>query len=220
MASTTSSSAGLSRTASPTCLARVKPGRMYGIHAARSPKHLGDDALAVLAAGDHVGRVRVGVVDVGGGDESVQERLDRGPRHRRIEHAAREVGDHLLVAHLGALDQGLDLVQAQRREVPTLHRRQIGAGALHPQGPQLAPDVVGAEALRRGVPAAVVGDAAIGAEEARREHELVQGGARELPGAGGPKRLDGRRLLGRRAHLFHPLAIVTPAPRSAAIRST
>src|SRR3954468_6416220 len=39
LASTTSFSDGSSRTASPTCLASVKPGRMYGIHAASSPKH-------------------------------------------------------------------------------------------------------------------------------------------------------------------------------------
>src|SRR4051794_12704632 len=39
LASTTSFSAGLPRTASPTCLASVNPGRMYGIHAASSPKH-------------------------------------------------------------------------------------------------------------------------------------------------------------------------------------
>ena len=55
----------------------------------------------------------MGVVDVRRRDEGVQQRLDRGARRGRVQLAAGEVGDHVLVAHLVALHQRQDLVEAQ-----------------------------------------------------------------------------------------------------------
>ena len=48
-------------------------------------------------------------------------------RHRRVELAAREVGDHVLVAHLVALDQRQHLVEPQAGEVLRAHRREVAS---------------------------------------------------------------------------------------------
>ena len=61
----------------------------------------------------------MGVVDVRGRDERVQQRLDRGARRRGVDLAAGEVSDHVLVAHLVALEQRQHLLEPQRREVAT-----------------------------------------------------------------------------------------------------
>jgi hypothetical protein len=130
--------------------------------------------LAVGRPGEHVDAVRVCVVHVRGRHEGVQKRLDRGARHLRVELAAGEVGDHVLVAHLGALHQRQHLVHAQAGEVLGPHRGEVRAGALDPHHVDLAARVVDRPALGGGVAAAEVGHRAVGAQQVRGEHEMVE----------------------------------------------
>jgi hypothetical protein len=130
------------------------------------------EALPVGRPGEHVDAVRVGVVHVRRRHERVQQRLDRGAWHRGVDLAASEVGDHLLVAHLRALHQRQQLVNAQSGEVLRSHRREVAAGALDPHHRHLAAGVVHRGALGRGVAAAEVRDGAVGAQQVRGEHEL------------------------------------------------
>ena len=141
------------------------------------------EALAVGGACQDVDAVRVRVVDVRGGDEGVQQRLDRAARHRRVDLAAREVGDHLLVAHRLARHQWQHLVEAQAGDVAALHRREVASRALDPHDGDLAARVVGRDHLGRGVPAAEVGHRPVGAQQAGREDQPVQ-----LVGGGGRSR--------------------------------
>ena len=147
------------------------------------------------------------------GTNACSKRLDRRARHRGVELAAHEVGDHVLVAHLVALDQRQHLVEAQGREAAAAHRREIAARALDPHDRALDARVIDGRALRGGVAAAEVRDGAIGAQQVRRLHELVEhvaGG----PAVAGPE-VGGRGdQFGRSAH--RP---PVPSARSAAMRS-
>ena len=58
-----------------------------------------DEALAIGGAGQHVDRVRVRMIDAGGGDEGVQQRLDAAARHGWVDLATGKVGDHRGVVH-------------------------------------------------------------------------------------------------------------------------
>jgi hypothetical protein len=174
---------------------------------------LAHEPLAVRGPREHVDPVRVRVVDVRRRDEGVQQRLDRAARHRGVELAAREVGDHLLVAHRVALEQRQHLVELEPREVLPAHRGQVRAGALDPQHRDLAPRVVAGRALRGGVAAAEVGDGTVLAQQVRGEQQLVEQVARrrsargpEVGDVGDQRRLDAHRA-------------TSWASRSAAIRS-
>jgi hypothetical protein len=130
---------GLAATASATSFDSADVGNPDGVRA----EALLGQALAVDRADDRADRVGMGVVDVRRGREGVQQGLDRGARHRRGQLAAREVGDHLLVAHRVALAQWHDLVLAQAGEAARLDRRQVASGPLDPQHGRLAAGVVG-----------------------------------------------------------------------------
>jgi hypothetical protein len=119
-------------------------------------------------------RVGVHVVDVGRGQERVQERLDRGPRRVGLDHAPREVRQHLLVAQRHALAQRQELVQPEAREVAAARRREIGAAALDPDRTALAPEVVALEQLARGVATAVEDERAIRSDQPRARHEPLE----------------------------------------------
>ena len=188
------------------------PGRLVA-------EALGDEPLAVARAGQHVDAVRVRVVHVRSRDERVQQRLDRRARRRRVDLAARQVGDHVLVAHLLALEHREHLVEPQRREVLALHRRQVAARALDPHDVDLAADVIGGGALGRRVAAAEVGDRAVGAEQVRGEQDLAERVAGHLT-AGRPAVVGRRDHLRERRHRPQPPATETVDPRSATIRST
>ena len=147
---------------------------------------LAHQSLTVGRAREHVDAVRMRVVDVRGRDERVQQRLDRAPRHRGIELAAREVGDHVLVAHLLALDQRQHLVEPQAGEVLWPHRGEVAARALDPHDWNLAAGVVDRGALGGRVAAAEVRHRAVGAEQVGGEHELREHVLRG-PAVGGPQ---------------------------------
>ena len=136
----------------------VEPHRLVAERVRREPS-------SVRRGRERDHRVRVRVVDVRRGDEGVQKRLDRRSRLVRPERGAQEVVDHLGVVHLGALAQRQDLVEPEGGEAGGRDRREVCAGALHPQHPRLAPGVVGDGPLRRGVAAALVRERAIGAEQ-------------------------------------------------------
>jgi len=48
--------------------------------------------------------------------ERVQQRLDRGARHHRVELAAREVRDHLLIAHCVTLRKRENVAESKPGE--------------------------------------------------------------------------------------------------------
>jgi len=83
--------------------------------------------LAVDGTDERADRIRVRVVDVRVRHERVQERLDRRARHRPVDLAAREVLDHLLVAHRLALRERQDLVEPQSGEPAGEDRREVAA---------------------------------------------------------------------------------------------
>jgi hypothetical protein len=149
---------------------------------------VGHEALAVGAAGEHVDSVGVRVVHVRRGDEGVQQRLDRAARRRGVELAARQVGDHVLIAHLVALHQRQHLVELERGEVLRPHGGEVGARALDPHDRDLAPGVILRGALGRRVAAAEVRHRAVRAQQVRGLYELIEhGGGRAVVG---PEVLD------------------------------
>ena len=93
----------------------------------------------------------------------MEQRLDRAARRAGVELAAREVGDHLLVAHLVAFKQRQDLSEAQRGEVgvrSTLISRSLPDPFTHIVETS-RPTWSMAGPLRGRVAAAVVGDGAV-----------------------------------------------------------
>ena len=170
-------------------------------------------AFAIGCAGQHVDAVRVRVVHVGRRHERVQQRLYRAARHRRIELTARQVGDHLLVAHLPPLDQREHLVELEPREVLGPHRGEVGTRALDPHHTDLTPGVVSGRALRRRVPTAEVRDRAIRSEQVGGQDELREDVLRGRA-AGGPEVFD---VVDERGHGAHRV-ISCAASRSRAAR--
>ena len=65
--------------------------------------------------------------------ERAVDQLRSGAREMDPKSSGLYLRYHLLVAHLLTREQGLDLLQAQWREVPRGHRRQVAARALHPR---------------------------------------------------------------------------------------
>ena len=182
----------------------------------RVAEALARQPLAVGRSRQHVDAVGMRVVDVRRGHEGVQQRLDRRPRHRRVELAAHEVRDHLLVAHRGPGHQRQHLVEPQRGEAGAAHRREVAARALDPHHRPLDARMVDRGALRGGVSAAEVRDRAVGSEQVRGAHQLVEHIARRAA-VGGPE-VGGRGdQLGGGAHRAPRVA--SSAERSAAIRS-
>jgi hypothetical protein len=180
----------------------------------RIAEALAHEPLAVRGSCQHVDAVGVGVVDVRRRYEGVQQRLDRGAWHRRVELAAREIGNHRLVAHLGALHQRQHLVHTQAGEVLRSHRREVAARALDPHHRDLTARVVDRRALGRRISPAEVRHGPIGAEQMRREHELVEGVGLRCA-AFGPEVVDAVDDRGHRAHR----AISWGVSRSVATRS-
>ena len=192
-------------------LGEREPGTDVGDPRRLVAEALAHEPLAVGAPGEDVDPVRMRVVDVGRRDEGVQQRLDRAARHRGVELAAGEVGDHVLVAHRVALDQRQHLVEPQPGEVLATHRGEVGPRALDPQHRDLAAGVVDRRPLRRRVAAAEVGDGAVRAEQVGGDDQLVEQVAGRA--AGGPEVVD---LVDQRRQGAH--RVISWASRSAATR--
>src|SRR5215468_11114709 len=118
--------------------------------------------------------VRVRVDDRGGGQEAVQERLDGGARARRLLQGMREVVDHLLIAHVLALEQRQHVVHADAGKVLLLDALEIGARSLDAEHADLAAAVVPLRELDRGVAAAPHHERGLGADEPRAVHEKAE----------------------------------------------
>ena len=196
LASTTSLRSGFARAASPTCLDEREAGPDV-----RDPRGRVAEALAAPAARRR--RVPASTLmpsgcvwwTCGAGTNACSSVSIEAARHRGVELAAREVGDHVLVAHLVALDQRQHLVEPQAGEVlarPSSRGREPEP-LTHITG-DLAAGVVDRRALGRRVAAAEVRDRAVGAEQVRGEHELAEHVVvgRRRRRARGPRR--GRRV--------------------------
>ena len=99
------------------------------------PEQVLDDlppALRVRQADDGVG---VRVDDGLRVQEAVEQGLDRRPRRAGLLETAREVVDHLLVAHVVTLEEGEHLGQAHAGEVAARDALEVRAAPLDPQDP-------------------------------------------------------------------------------------
>ena len=115
------------------------------------------------------------VVDVVGRHERVQQRLDRRPRlvgrGRRSAGGTRPSSASSIASRSA---QRQDLVEPEPGEARCRDRRQVGTRALHPEHADLSARVVGDRLLRGRVPAADVGERAVGAEQVRAVDEAVE----------------------------------------------
>ena len=154
--------------------ARLAPGQP----AHRAFKNLGGQRFAVRHGGNRNHCVGVHVVHMGEGQVGVQGRVDAGGARVQVEGAVRQVGHHL-VFKIGApvqLLQRVQFVHVQGAEAVELHRTHVAARALDPQhGGFLAGQQVLLHQLGRGVAAAVVGDAQVGAQQVRAVQQQAGG---------------------------------------------
>jgi hypothetical protein len=100
--------------------------------------------------------------------ETMQRRIDRSGARIEVEGAMQQEADHpVFVLHsLVEPLQGFQLVEIKRGETIELDRPDIAAGTLYPHDADLfAAQRVRFHHLGRGVAAAVIGDALVGAEE-------------------------------------------------------
>jgi len=119
-------------------------------------------------------RVRVGVVDVGGRGEGMQQCFDALARAPRLERRPSQVIDHLLVGHGFTGEKRLDLVQAEQGELRLGDRQDIRAGRFDRQHHHLAPDVVGHAQLGAGVAAENVDDSPVAPEQVAAIDQSVE----------------------------------------------
>ena len=144
-------------------------GHPHGLLAEQVLDHL----AAALGVGQADDRVRVGVNHRLRVEEAVEERLDRRPGRARLLEAAREVVDHLLVAHVVALEEREHLGEAHAGKVPARHALEVRPAALDPQDPDRPAEEVGLGELDRRVSPAPDRERRLGADPARDLHELV-----------------------------------------------
>ena len=172
------------------------------------------DALGQVLLASHLLGADRSVANFGGGNTSAKGRAtDHVGREVDVmwvkgsgsDLATGEVGDHLLVAHLLALEHRQRLIEPQRREVLAPHRRQITPRPLHPHHIDLTTHVIDRAPLRRRVAATEVRHRPIGPEQVRSQQHLLE-------------RIAGELGVGRRDQLHERGHAVTP-PRSAVIRS-
>ncbi len=147
-------------------------------------EYLPGQLLRVLGSRDGDDGVGVDVIDMLVRNEAVQRRVDGGRARIQAERAMVEQSHHLVLvreAAIGAFEP-YELVLIERGEAVALHRAEIAAGALHPEHLDgSAGQRVLVRDLGRGVAAAEIGDAQIGAENVgavEQQAGLVQTGRR------------------------------------------
>ena len=126
---------------------------------------LAQESVAVGLVGEGQHGVGVRMVNPGIGQEGVKQRLDRRARGIRVQHAAREIGHHVVVRHLGPRAQCLEVVQTQAGEVRGFDGAQVGPAALDRQRAAGTSAVVVVVDLDRRVAAAVEHERRFGADE-------------------------------------------------------
>ena len=130
----------------------------------RALEHLLCDRLGTRRCGDRDQRVRVHVVDMRVGQRRMQRRVDRRGSRVQVEGAMRQVRHHLVFVREAAVQalQCAQLVHVEGGKAVELHRADVAARALDPQHLDLsAGQRIALEDFRRGVAAAVVGDAKV-----------------------------------------------------------
>ena len=133
---------------------------LHDVAAARVVREA-DDGVSVRV--DH----RLGV------EEAVEEGLDRRPRGPGLLKTPRKVVDHLLVAHFGALEKGVNLREAHPGKVPARHALEVGAAALDAEDPHRAAEDVGLGELHRRVAPAPHRERGLRSHPARHLDELI-----------------------------------------------
>jgi hypothetical protein len=133
----------------------------------------------------------VHVVDVRVRDEPVRRNLDRGRARIEVEGALVERRHDLIADQESAVAvlEARQLVEIEGGEAVELHRAEVAAGALDPQRLDLfAGQRVDSVDLRRGVAAALIGDAQVAAKQVgaiERQAGLVEfGGVGVVPQIG------------------------------------
>src|ERR1700751_1425431 len=99
------------------------------------PVDLRGDLFGFGRGRDRDHRIRVHVVDITGGQETVERRVDRGRAWVQVEGAV-VIELHHFVLHLRpriTLAEQTELVEIERGEAVEFHRTQAAAGALHPE---------------------------------------------------------------------------------------
>ena len=117
----------------------------------------------------------------------MEQGLDGRPRTRGLQEGVGEIVDHLLVAHVPAIQEGQDVVHADAREVLPLDGLEVGAAALHPEDRHLSPAIVALGALDRGVAPAPHHQRRLDPHEPRgidEEVEVGEAGGRGVAPAG------------------------------------
>src|SRR6266571_2809367 len=91
-------------------------------------------ALAVLRGRDRDHRVRVHVIHVPRGDETVRRGVDAGGPRVQVEGAVREIVGHLVLVLPAPVDrpQGLELVEVEGGEAVHLQASEIAPRPLYP----------------------------------------------------------------------------------------
>jgi hypothetical protein len=112
-------------------------------------------------------RVGVRVIDEARGQRGVQQRLDARRRRGRIEQREAQLVHHLLVGHVGELEQLAETREAHRRMPGRLDRREVPARALHVEDLDGLAERVLRLRLHARVAAAVQDERRIGAEQSR-----------------------------------------------------
>ena len=123
---------------------------------------------AVLRGGDGDDRIRVHMVDMLLRHEGMQRRIDGSGAGIEVEGAMRQVADHLVLIGEAAIEalQRLQLLHVEGGETVELDGADIAAGALDPEHLDIATrQRIALDHLGRGVAAAIIGDALIGAEK-------------------------------------------------------
>ena len=112
----------------------------------------------------------------------MQRGIDAGRARIEVEGAVGQVAHHLVLVRDAAIEalQPVQLVQVECGEPIQLHRAEVAAGALDPQHrDRLAGQRIARLQLGRGVAAAIVGDALVGAQQVRAVEQpprLVEAG--------------------------------------------
>ena len=138
---------------------------------------LARQVLRVCRRGNCNDRVGMNVIDMLSRNIGVQRRVDRGRARVQPEGAMGQVSHHLILVLDAAIKrlQGLQLVHVERGEAVLLHRADIAARALDPQHlDRFAGQGVGLHHLGRGVAAAVIRHALVGAKDVRAIEQEVR----------------------------------------------
>ena len=161
-----------------------KPGRRYGTTATSSPSASCTAASGSGAfASEQIASAWTWSTCAAGRKACSSVSID-GRGASGLDEAAREVGDHLLVAHRVALAQRAAGRRARAPGSPRRRGGEIRAAALDPQHAPLAAEVVELDELRRGVAAAV--------EDERADRSRSAASARRAARA--PSRLADHRI--------------------------